>query len=173
MSLALRLENLSKSFVVGKRLFGAPKGHVHAVHPVTLDVPEGETLGIVGESGCGKSTLARMLVGLLALLHHLLRRHLRGVKNAQLADVDDPLHVLPRRLDHRLADGKPRVRHGNIDVPKVLHGRGKERAHRVSVRHIGGRNQHPSPHGFDLRRGGPCRIRRSEIVEHNVGTLLG
>ena len=66
MSLALRLENLSKSFAVGKRLFGAPKGHVHAVHPVTLDVPEGETLGIVGESGCGKSTLARMLVGLLA-----------------------------------------------------------------------------------------------------------
>ena len=65
MSLALRLENLSKSFAVGKRLFGAPKGHVHAVHPVTLDVPEGETLGIVGESGCGKSTLARMLVGLL------------------------------------------------------------------------------------------------------------
>ena len=66
MSLALRLENLSKSFAVGKRLFGAPRGHVHAVHPVTLDVPEGETLGIVGESGCGKSTLARMLVGLLA-----------------------------------------------------------------------------------------------------------
>ena len=66
MSIALRLENLSKSFAVGKRLFGAPKGHVHAVHPVTLDVPEGETLGIVGESGCGKSTLARMLVGLLA-----------------------------------------------------------------------------------------------------------
>ncbi len=65
MSIALRLENLSKSFAVGKRLFGAPKGHVHAVHPVTLDVAEGETLGIVGESGCGKSTLARMLVGLL------------------------------------------------------------------------------------------------------------
>ncbi|MGR3377588.1 ABC transporter ATP-binding protein [Salipiger abyssi] len=65
MSIALKLDALSKTFVVGKQLFGPPKGRVHAVHPVTLEVPEGETLGIVGESGCGKSTLARMLVGLL------------------------------------------------------------------------------------------------------------
>jgi peptide/nickel transport system ATP-binding protein len=65
MSVALKLENLSKTFEVGKRLFREPKARVHAVRPVTLDVEEGETLGIVGESGCGKSTLARLLVGLL------------------------------------------------------------------------------------------------------------
>ncbi|OWU82386.1 ABC transporter ATP-binding protein [Phaeobacter sp. 22II1-1F12B] len=65
MTIALQLENLSKSFAVGRSLFGAPKGMVRAVHPITLTVGKGETLGIVGESGCGKSTLARMLVGLL------------------------------------------------------------------------------------------------------------
>lgn len=65
MTIALRLNNLSKSFAVGKRLLGAPKGVVRAVNPVTLDVKKGETLGIVGESGCGKSTFARLLVGLL------------------------------------------------------------------------------------------------------------
>ncbi|MEQ9056821.1 MAG: ATP-binding cassette domain-containing protein [Roseovarius confluentis] len=65
MTDALALTNLSKTFPVGRRLFGSPKVSVKAVHPVTLTVKEGETLGIVGESGCGKSTLARMLVGLL------------------------------------------------------------------------------------------------------------
>ena len=65
MTEALKLTDLSKTFPVGRTLFGASKGSVKAVHPVTLEVQQGETLGIVGESGCGKSTLARMLVGLL------------------------------------------------------------------------------------------------------------
>ncbi len=64
MTPALRLDGLSKTFPVGKKLIGAARGHVRAVRPVTLDVAEGETLGIVGESGCGKTTLARLLVGL-------------------------------------------------------------------------------------------------------------
>ena len=65
MTAALKLTDLSKTFEVGKSLFGAARGRVHAVRPLTLTVEHGETLGIVGESGCGKSTLARMLVGLL------------------------------------------------------------------------------------------------------------
>ena len=66
MSAALEITSLAKTFPVGKRLFGPPRGHVHAVNPLSLTIEKGETLGIVGESGCGKSTLARMLVGLLA-----------------------------------------------------------------------------------------------------------
>lgn len=62
---ALKLTNLSKTFPVGRSLFGNPTGSVKAVHPLSMSVRQGETLGIVGESGCGKSTLARMLVGLL------------------------------------------------------------------------------------------------------------
>jgi oligopeptide transport system ATP-binding protein len=37
---------------------------LRAVDGITMSIPRGAVLGIVGESGCGKSTLARCLVGL-------------------------------------------------------------------------------------------------------------
>lgn len=61
----LTLRNLSRQFTATRGLFGR-KATLQAVDDVSLELFEGESLGLVGESGCGKSTLGRMACGLLA-----------------------------------------------------------------------------------------------------------
>jgi oligopeptide/dipeptide ABC transporter ATP-binding protein len=55
----LRVENLVVEFPVGRSGL-----RVHAVSDVSLDIKEGETLGLVGESGCGKSTTGKAIMQL-------------------------------------------------------------------------------------------------------------
>lgn len=62
----LSCADLRVHFPVTKKtgVFSREKIHVKAVDGVTLNLYEGETLGLVGESGCGKSTLGRALIRL-------------------------------------------------------------------------------------------------------------
>ena len=59
--LILQAEDVVKHFPIKDKLF-LNSGSIHAVDGVTLDLHEGEVVGVVGESGCGKSTLANMLM---------------------------------------------------------------------------------------------------------------
>lgn len=55
----VELRNLKKYYKVGKH------NNLHAVDDISISIPRGTTLGVVGESGCGKTTLGRTLLKLI------------------------------------------------------------------------------------------------------------
>ena len=61
----LSISNLKKYFPIAKSsIFQKEQLYVRANEEITLDIKNGETLGLVGESGCGKSTLGRTILQL-------------------------------------------------------------------------------------------------------------
>jgi len=57
----IEVKNLEKYYEISRGLFSRDKGEVKAVDNISFEIPQGESLGLVGQSGCGKTTTARSL----------------------------------------------------------------------------------------------------------------
>ena len=118
------VESLVKRFPLTRGvLLRRGLGEVAAVDDVTLEVFEGESLGIVGETGSGKSTLARMLLHLLEPTSGVVRwrgedvTHARGARLAALRRTralvfQDPAGSLNPRKTVGAAVADPFAIHG-------------------------------------------------------------
>ena len=100
--------NMRVTFNLGGGFLGKPLLAIKAVDRVSLDLKEGQTIGIVGESGSGKSTLARALLRLLASegairfegkpLNDLSKSQMRPLRSDMQIVLQDPFGSLSPRM---------------------------------------------------------------------------
>lgn len=83
-NIVLEVKSLKKYFPIEKGFWRRVVGQVKAVDGVSFDIPQGETLGLVGESGCGKTTLLKCIMrGIEPTEGEVLLRD----ENNQLVDI--------------------------------------------------------------------------------------
>ena len=112
----LRTEGLKKYFYTDHSLFRKNRNYVPAVDDVSIEIKEGETLGLVGESGSGKTTLAKLILGLLTPTAG--KFSIEGTAGAVFQDPASSLN--PRTTVYR-----------SLERPLELHGANKKDAHDI------------------------------------------
>jgi oligopeptide/dipeptide ABC transporter ATP-binding protein len=157
----LTLTDVVKHFPVQSGSLRRGRDFVHAVDGVSLEVRQGETLGLVGETGCGKSTLARCVTRLVNLtsgqvvfdgtdISKLKSRQLRPLRSKMQMIFQDPYGSLnPKRrvgsiigdpfAIHGLSSGNERKRQVQEVMERV--GLNPEHFNRFPAEFSGGQRQ--------------------------------
>jgi oligopeptide/dipeptide ABC transporter ATP-binding protein len=121
--MGLELRDLSKHFTVRS---DRGKATVRAVENVNLEIPEGQTIALVGESGCGKTTIAKLVL----MLEHptsgsvnfagkslagMSRKEIKDYRRHVQAVFQDPYASLNPRLTVRRIITEPILAHDRRD----------------------------------------------------------
>ena len=159
----LEIENLKKHYaMVRGAILQRRVGTIFAVDGISLNIREGETLGLVGESGCGKTTTIMEILGLVRPGSG--RIAVLGKDTAHMSDGDrfeirrelsvvfqDPMASLDPRMPVSDVLAEPMLTHG---VPP------DERARRIEelLKMVGLRPEHTSRYPQEFSGGQRQRI---------------
>jgi oligopeptide/dipeptide ABC transporter ATP-binding protein len=131
----VRVENLVKYFPVRTAGFvRRTVGAVQAVDGVSLAIPRGTTLGLVGETGSGKSTLARCIAGLIPVTSGTVTFDGHDITNLSRKRMAPFRREIQMIFQDPYGSLNPRRRVGSIIAdPFAIHGiaSGSERKRRV------------------------------------------
>ena len=151
----LEIRNLKKHFPLDDSLFARKKSVVKAVDGVTLNVEEGETLGLVGESGCGKSTLGRTILRLIEPTSGEILfqgKNLLAMPERELRDMRRQMQII---FQDPYASLNPRMRVGEIvgeglEIHKLAKGSVKRERVMALLQQVGLREDYYDryPHEF-------------------------
>ena len=128
----LTVRDLKVHFPIRKGFFQRVVGQVKAVDGVSLAIPTGRTLALVGESGCGKTTVGKGILQLVPLtggsvqfagqeLTSLRRAQLRAKRGAFQIIFQDPFSSLDPRMviAEILEEGMRALRVGSTEADRT------------------------------------------------------
>jgi peptide/nickel transport system ATP-binding protein len=127
----LTVEDLTVEFPAGRGR------KVHAVSGISLDIVEGETLGLVGESGCGKSTTGRAIMQIPKPTAGTVRfdgKEMTTLKSAELREMRPALQMI---FQDPISSLNPRRKVGDIIAePLKVWNRGDDASRAQAVRDV-------------------------------------
>lgn len=125
----VEVKDLKMHFPIFAGVFKRQVGEVRAVDGLTLDIRNGETLGLVGESGCGKSTVGRAILRLYAITDGRIVFEGKDISSASEAELkrtrpamqmvfQDPQACLNPRMTVSDIISEPLIEHTDLARPK-------------------------------------------------------